>query len=662
MKIPTFSLPLLFAGLLTSQAATTDSASLTGLREYVSGGDVTALRRYEQLVIQAVADPAVRELVEADLARVLAGPSSFEAKRFACTQLAVVGGEASVPALATLLKDDETTGIACLALATNPSPKAGQALRNSLSRLQGGALVQVVNTIGTRRDTAAVRQLRQLTGHEDRQVAGAAYLALGKVGTPGAQTALAEARQAADASVLSDVAAGSLLIAEQRLAANRRPAATRIYDELLAAAWPHHVRRGAFEALVRLDRDGGLARVTAALEGSESLFKPSAIAAVATMKNPSASQTVGALIPTLEPAEQALLVESLAWRNDPAARGVVEAQLESPHELVSTVAIQSLGRIGDASTVPALGRAVLSARNESQLRTIELALANLAGGNAVDQALTAQLRNRMAGPKAPFLGAIVRRANPDSLHVFLAEAGSADSVMARLAFQGLGRVARADDLPAVLKALADLRAPVALDDAQASLGQVLRRAASPTQASAAVRDALTAATGASGQMKFLPLLVFCPDAAGLARVVAAAQDTDAEIRDLGLRTLADWPEVSAWEPLLAQYAQAPSAAERIVALRGLARLLGEQNAQPTPELIARYRSLLSDARNDSDRKLILGALAGCPDLGALALALEQLAQPGVQAEAKLAVSKIAEAIKARHPEAAAAALKKLEGR
>lgn len=662
MKTRFSSLLALFGGLCVAQAAESASGSLAALREYASGGDVAALRRYEQLVVQAVNDAAVRELVEADLVRALGNNSTFEAKRFACTQLAVIGTEASVTATAALLKTNETVGIACLALATNPSPKAGQALRNTLDKLKGQPLVQVINTLGTRRDPAAVRKLRELSGDAEPAVAGAAYLALGKVASPAAQTALAEARKKNDPSVASDVAAGSFIAAEHLLATNRRITAQRIYEELLEPGRADHVRRGAFEALVRLDRDGGGARVAEALAGAESLFKPSAIAAVAGMTNQAASKSFGAVLPRLEPGEQALMVESLTLRNDADARQVIQEQLESPYELVSTTAIQSLGRIGDASTVPVLGRAVLSAKNEGQLRIIESALAGLKGGDAVDQALIAQLRNRMAGPKAPFLGALVRRASPSSLNALLAESASADPAMAKLAFQGLSRVAKPGDLPAVLKALAGLRAMTVLEDAQASVGQILRRAESPSKASASVLQAYLYSSDSTAPERFMPLLAFCPDPEGLAQVVAAANASEPGRRDLGFRTLADWPDTAAWEPLLALYSKAPSATERVLALRGLARLLGEQNAHPDAAVVGRYRALLVGANNDADRKLILGALAGCNDPGALALAIEQLDQPGAVAEAKFAVTKIAEAIKAQHPDAVTAALKKLEGK
>ncbi|HNV00290.1 MAG: HEAT repeat domain-containing protein [Verrucomicrobia bacterium] len=649
-------------GAAMLQAADTAGSNLEALRQYESGSNVAVLRHYEQQVAQAIDDPAARQKVESELVEVLAGQATFEARRFVCTQLAIIGSKASVPATAKLLESDETVGIACLALAKNPSIQAGQVLRETLGRLKGQPLVQVINTLGTRRDREAVDALLEFAKSEDRAVAGAAYLALGKIGGSSARIAMAEARQKNDPAVADAVAAGSFLFAERLAAQNRRPGAVRIYDQLLAPDHADHVRRGAFEALLRLDADGGLQRATGALTGADAIFKPSAIAAVATMQNAETSKSFAALLPKLEPTHQALLLEALAERGDAEARKAVAAEVDSPHALVRSAAIVNLGRIGTASDVPLLAQATQAAKGAEELKLIETALAGLQGGAAVDQALIAQLRNRMAGPKTPFLAALVRRANPSSLRVFLVEAGSTSPDMVKLAFQGLTRVGTAEDMPAVLKALGGLRAESVRAEAMEATSQLLSRVGTPSANAGAIRAALEAAPSSSGTQTYLPLLAVCPDADGLVLVARSAADADASVRDIGLRTLADWPDASAWGPLSDCYSKAATETERVLVLRGLTRLLGEQNAHPDSEVVARYRALLAGAKTETDRKLILGALAGCHHPDALTVAVEQVAQPGAQGEAKLTVRRIAEAIKAQHPEAAAAALKQIEGK
>jgi hypothetical protein len=146
----------------------------------------------------------------------------------------------------------------------------------------------------------------------------------------------------------------------------------------------------------------------------------------------------------------------------------------------------------------------------------------------------------------------------------------------------------------------------------------------------------------------------------LQAVHLAMTDAEPRIRDTAIRALADWPDDSAWDSLMQQYAQPTTEAYRVLALRALVRLAREDNTLPTGPLMDWYRQLLANARNDDDKKLVLGALAGVAHADALALALPLLSNPGTRAEAEVAVKKIAEAIKATHPQAAQEALRKLQ--
>jgi hypothetical protein len=208
--------------------------------------------------------------------------------------------------------------------------------------------------------------------------------------------------------------------------------------------------------------------------------------------------------------------------------------------------------------------------------------------------------------------------------------------------------------------LASLRAVSTREEAEAAVGQVISRAGDPARMSAAVREAMAQAGTVEARCALLRLLDVCPDSAALEAVTGALKSPDARMKEAAMRTLSDWPNPQAWDALTGVYRQAGSESERVVALRGLARLLGEQNAQPGRELISRYGDLLERARSDEDRKLILGALAGCADPGALALAVGELSHAGARAESELAVRKIAEAVKGTNPQAAREALEKLK--
>jgi hypothetical protein len=162
------------------------------------------------------------------------------------------------------------------------------------------------------------------------------------------------------------------------------------------------------------------------------------------------------------------------------------------------------------------------------------------------------------------------------------------------------------------------------------------------------------------KVSLLTLLQVCGDTKSLEALQAAAAGADPQIRDAAVRALADWPNPAAWDILAGVIHQPENESLRGVALHGLVRMAGDANAHPDEKLISRYRQLLAVARDDADRKLILGALGGTAAPDALQLALSLLANPGLRAEVEVAVKKIAASIQAQHPQAARDALEQLK--
>src|ERR1035438_1896169 len=123
---------------------------------YQPGQSREPFRRIEEMVGQSVSDAATRNTLEAGLVQLLVPSSTFEARRFACKQLGIIGSKAALPALAGMLKSDETAGIACLALTTYPPGKADETLRAALAAAPKTAWVQIITTLGDRRDSDSV--------------------------------------------------------------------------------------------------------------------------------------------------------------------------------------------------------------------------------------------------------------------------------------------------------------------------------------------------------------------------------------------------------------------------------------------------------------------------------------------------------------------------
>lgn len=578
-----------------SFAASDLDATAALAAKYESGESAEPLLQIERQLREAVGKPERQAELQAALIRLLAPDTTFEAKRFACLQLAAYGTEAALPALAALLKQEETAGIACFALGGLRSQQAGDLLRAALPEAKGVARLQLVSALGHRADPASVTLLAGLARDADAAVACAAVRALGAIDAAAARDAVAALRKEAAPAVSLAVAEASLSGAEQLAAAGERAAASALGEELLKPAYPQHIRRGAFGLCLRNDADGGEQRVSALLAAAplDPVLAAVAIARVPELRGKGVSKTFGKVLPSLTPAEQVLLIEALTCRADQDARSVILAQVNAADPGVRHAALTAVGNLEDASAVALLARALAAAPTPEEVKDVQLALAGLRGGEATDLALCAALRQAAAKDKLPLMAVLSRRGGRAAVAALLEQSGEADEAVARAAAQALARIADSGD------------------------------------------------------------------SAALAALQAAVGCGDARVREAALRTLAASRGVAAWDTLAAVYLKPGNDAQHALALRGLARIAGEGNAQPDATLIGRYRQLLSGARNDEDRKLILNVLAGVAHPDALALALPLLDLPGVHAEAAQAVERIAKAIEKTHPEAARGALQKL---
>ena len=189
---------------------------------YESGASEEPLRQIEQLMRESVGEPARRVQAEAVLIKMLDPAATFEAKRFACYTLAVYGTDASLPALAALLKKEETVGIACFALGRMTSKQAGECLRAALAGATGAARVQMIVTLGQRAEAESVEALAGLARDADLAVARAAVRALGAVDAAAARAALAALRREANPALAPDLAVASLSLADRLIAAGDR--------------------------------------------------------------------------------------------------------------------------------------------------------------------------------------------------------------------------------------------------------------------------------------------------------------------------------------------------------------------------------------------------------------------------------------------------------
>ncbi|MCX7887408.1 MAG: HEAT repeat domain-containing protein, partial [Verrucomicrobiae bacterium] len=563
-----------------------------------------------------------------------------------------LGTERSLAALAELLRHEETVGIACLALNSRRSAKVAQLLRDALPASKGRARLQIISAIGNQRDKLAVRALGELARHSDCGVANEAIIALGKIGGPEAQRLIAALRKEGRPGTAIAVAEATLRIAEQTRS-------VALYEELLAPSYPAQIRRGAFAALLRLDRDGGEKRILDVLRRGDPLLEPVAIAAVGNLKSASASAKFAAELVNLVPHQQAWMIEALATRGDAAARNAIRNAIWSPNAVVRLAAFRALGNLNDAASVPLLCAALGQVATAEERQEIVFALGQISGA-AADEVIFAELQRASGDARRELIALAARRGNRAAIPLLLDETGSADLATAKAAFQALGRIAGADDLPLLLAKLLEAKATEVREAAEHAIRRAMARIADPARRLATLKAALAKASDCEARCALLRLMPFCGCAEALVVVTNALKDNDARIREAGLRALTNWPDLAAWESLVGICREPEKESFRALALRGLVRLAEAGNARPDARLIERYRQLMGIARDDAERKLVLGAVAAVAHPDVLPLVYPLLEQAGLRAEAAQAVNRIAAAIKTTHPEAYREAARRLK--
>src|SRR5262249_46159509 len=146
--------------------------------------------------------------------------------------------------------------------------------------LQGRLLVGVINSIGVRRDAAAVDRLSARLDDKDAEVASAAAVALGNIGNSAAAKSLRPKLASAPVVVRSAIAEGCVLCAEHLAADGNRSEAVVIYDEVRKAEVPRQRMLEATRgAILTRGNDGIPLLVEQLRSGDKGLFQIALITA-----------------------------------------------------------------------------------------------------------------------------------------------------------------------------------------------------------------------------------------------------------------------------------------------------------------------------------------------------------------------------------------------
>ena len=468
-------------------------------------------------------------------------------KAITCKLLAVQGTAEAVPVLAPLLADPQLASWARIALEVIPGPAADAALRTAMASLKGDLLVGTINSIGVRRDPAAVELLTARLKDPDAAVASAAAVALGHIGNDPATKTLRQSLAGAPAgAVRSAVAQGCILCAELLMADGKGSQAAEVYDEVRRADLPKQRILEATRGAILARKAGGIPLLVEQIRSQDKGLFLVGLSTARELPGREVAEALAGELSRSTPQRAILLLSILGDSKSPVLpAAVVEAMKTGPKE-VRIAAIGAVGHLGDAASLSTLLE--LAINDDADLaKAARAALAGLPG-DKVNAEIIARLP-KAQGKTFAVLIELVGERRIDATAALVKALDQDDAAIRGAALTALGETIGLKDLSVLIAQVVAPKhpsdAPVAAKAPCAACVRMPQReecaallAAAMPQASVATKVTLLEILGAMGGTNALETMV------------AAVKGNDSELQETGSNLLGKWMTIDAAPALL----------------------------------------------------------------------------------------------------------------
>lgn len=625
-------------------------SSIDTLKSYKYGntGGVD-LRWVETQIAMASKDSGIRGQIEQKLIEALTVAKTNDAKQFLCRQLRTIGTEKAVPQLESMLTDPELSHMARYALGKIDAPDVGPALHRALKSTSGKIKAGIINTLVEVNYGKALGDFMRLIGDSDKNVAIAAIRATGHFPCNSSVGALRKARRSASKDIQIEIDAALLTSAEVFLANGDKKRSAAIYEDFYSGNYPGHLRIAGLRGLAISQGAEAAPMLIEAIKGDDSKLRRSAIEFMTMVKGKEATGAFVALLPSLQPDAQVLVLGALGARGDTAAAQAVTAATKNQHEAVRVAALEALGSLGDASAVSVLAQTAATA-GDSEKKVARASLVRLSGGN-IDAVLIKSINSGDTKVRAEIIRAVADRGVTQTAGELLKAARDDNETVRHEAIRALGILVDVSELDTLVELAMKPKDAKDIPAFEQAIAAVFRRVRSKDLQAAPVLSVLaTAPTNAKPMLVRLLGKPATPKA--LEAVRTALKDNSSEVRDAAVRTLSEWPNAGPAEELLTLARTSTNQTHKVLALRGYVRMAG-MSSNP----IAMYARAMSLAERLEDKKLVLGGLGNADSEMALELVELYLIEDELRNEAAQAAVQIAKRLLQNNPSRARAAMK-----
>ncbi len=565
------------------------------------------------------------------LLAVLQSDAPLAEKAMACRQLAIRGTRVSVPALAALLGHAELASWARIALEAIPDPAVDAALRDAAGRLRGRLLLGVIQSLGARRDAAAVPLLSAKLRDADTDIAAAAALALGRHGTAEAARALQARLTDAPPDLGVALGEGCVRAAERLQEAGRMAEARAVYDAARAAALPRQQRWEAIRGAILVRKAKGLPLLLEQLRAEDKAAFELGLRVARELEGRPVTEALSAELERLPAARQPLLLTALADRQDPAVLPALHRAAPQATPTLRLAAVRALEHRGDASSVPLLLEA-LTATEAALARAAKTTLSRLP-----DPAVNSALAARLAGAPGPLRPALIElcglRRITNALPAIVPATRDADTAVRRAAFQVVANLGGEPEVAGLARDFLNSTDPELREEMESALLDLSARVGG-----AAVPHLLPLMrhTDAAVRVAGIHALASVGGPEALKAVQAAVRDPAEAVQDEAVRALSTWPnnwpeDHAVAGPLLELAKSGARRAHQVLGFRGYLQYLQADKRLDDTARVQRIRDLLALASWPEEKQAAIGLLGTLRVPSALTL-LQNLAEDAAVAE------------------------------
>jgi HEAT repeat protein len=589
--------------------------------------------------------PAASPEKEAELLALLQSEAPAAEKAIACKNLAIYGSGKAVPELAKLLGNEQLSSWSRIALEAIPGSEADDALRKATESLQGKLLVGTINSIGVRRDTSAVDLLTARLKDGDAEVAAAAAVALGKIGTTAAAKSLQTVLADSPAKVRSAVAEGCVLCAERFDAEGLEAESIALYDLVRKADVPQQRILEATRGAILARKQKGIPLLLEQFKSPDKAIFNIALSTAREFPGREVDEALAGEMAKAAPERAALMIGAMADRSETVVLPAILKAAKSGQKPVRVAAIQAVGRVGNTTCVsPLLDAAIESDAEISQ--TAKKALTEIPG-DSIDKDIVARLAK--PEPKVyPLLIELIGQRRIEALPALLKALEASDKAVRAAALTSLGNMVPADKLSILIK---QVLAPKNADDSALAL-QALKTACVRMPDRDACSGELATAmekTSVPTKVALLKILGAVSGTKALQTIAAAAKSNDPQLQDTASEILGDWMTIDAAPVLLDLAKTAPAEKFQIRAMRGYIKAARQFQMSEADRIEMCQRATEASVRT-AEKKLVVEILRRYPNIETLKMAVQASKNPELKDDASQAALVIAQKVKNRDAE------------